>query len=621
MFSPPLYTVLKIHIKDIAENNFHIQGDIEKYKIKQSDSPMLRQIRKITYDTGKFNKYIIFVDCGGAKNKTDILKRVVTKGFKLNGIQFDISERSASMTRNAILSFVDSRIIKELDKRITMDIDIGETVLSKWYRYRGLMLSSCHCVENWVPKVIVVSDYYTIIKDQNIKYVFDNTTEFVDKEGNQRTWTQKDIAETTRDIEINVFDGAGIHHPAISRKLEELIGSKTPMTSFIVRMPYIKGLSNEVDYETFYAERGVTEITDVWGVKHSVAPGSEPMMILTESQYKGLKYFKEDGTYKDWERYWDKFYKYGHCFGVAKWNFSLDEEPVYTRANYQILQDLDLSYEDFAPLAYDSIRWIEKIIDGDKLYTYCFLGLMADNRTALNNYGKAILRNPEMLKEYGVRNYLISLIDKYKDDMKCGKLWLKACFKFLVPDIIMMLEHIGGLEVKGRLEADEFYSFNKEGQILGERLIERNPHICRSEHTILKGTTNSVLDKYCGHLVNTCIINGKSLTPQRLNGADTDGDLVLVVDNPNMMKGIHREIPIVIDIEDKITALQEKDTGENKLKVILRGMNSLIGETSNCATAYHNKMPKSKEQKAVYDKYVDLLSVINGKAIKFCPAC
>lgn len=621
MFSPPLYTVLKIHIKEIADSEFHIQGDVERFKIKQSDSPMLRQIRKITYDDSKFNKYIIFVDCSGAKNKTDILKRAVVKGFKVNGVLFEISERSASMTRNAILSFVDSRIIKELDKRITMDIDLEATVLSKLYAYRGLMLSSCHCVENWLPKVIVVPDYETTITNQHIKYVYDNTTQFVDKEGNLRDWTQKDIDSTVTDIKINAFDGAGIHHPAISRKLEELIGSKTPMTSFIVRMPYIKGLSNEVDYESFYAERGVTEIADVWGVKHSVVPGSEPMMILTESMYKGLKYFREERTYRDWEKYWDKFHKYGHCFGVAKWNFSLDEEPVYTRANYQILQDLDLPYEEFAPLAKDSIRWIEKIIDGDQLYTYGFLGLMGDNRSALNNYTKAILRNPEMIKEYGVRNYLISLIDKYKDDMKCGKLWLKACFKFLVPDIIMMLEHIGGLEVKGRLEADEFYSFNKEGQVLGERLIERNPHICRSEHTILTGVTNDVLNKYCSHLVNTCIINCKSLTPQRLNGADFDGDLILLVDNDDMIQGVHRDIPIVIDIEDKITALEEKDTKENKLKVILRGMNSLIGETSNCATTFHNKIPKTQEQKEIYMKYIDLLSVINGKAIKFCPAC
>lgn len=94
-----------------------------------------------------------------------------------------------------------------------------------------------------------------------------------------------------------------------------------------------------------------------------------------------------------------------------------------------------------------------------------------------------------------------------------------------------------------------------------------------------------------------------------------DGDLVLVVDNDIMMNGVDRNAAIVIDIEDKITALAEEDTKENKVKVVLRGMNSLIGETSNCATGYHNKCPKSQEQKDLYERYVGLLSVINGKAI------
>ena len=96
---------------------------------------------------------------------------------------------------------------------------------------------------------------------------------------------------------------------------------------------------------------------------------------------------------------------------------------------------------------------------------------------------------------------------------------------------------------------------------------------------------------------------------------DTDGDLVLVVDNEIMKLGIDRNASIVIDIEDKVATLAEADTPENLLKVVLRGMHSLIGETSNCATTYHNKMPQTFKQKRLYDKYVDLLSVINGKAI------
>lgn len=93
------------------------------------------------------------------------------------------------------------------------------------------------------------------------------------------------------------------------------------------------------------------------------------------------------------------------------------------------------------------------------------------------------------------------------------------------------------------------------------------------------------------------------------------GDLILVVDNDIIKKGVDINAPIVIDIDDKITTIKEKDTKENRYKAIMRGKNSLIGETSNCATTYHNKTPRSIEQRKKYESYIDLLSVINGKAI------
>ena len=61
-----------------------------------------------------------------------------------------------------------------------------------------------------------------------------------------------------------------------------------------------------------------------------------------------------------------------------------------------------------------------------------------------------------------------------------------------------------------------------DGDYLGEYLIERNPHICRSEHTVLDAVVNKKIDRWCSHLSNVCMINIRSITPQRLNGADFD---------------------------------------------------------------------------------------------------
>ena len=52
------------------------------------------------------------------------------------------------------------------------------------------------------------------------------------------------------------------------------------------------------------------------------------------------------------------------------------------------------------------------------------------------------------------------------------------------------------------------------------------------------------------------------------------------------------------------------------MKVTMRSMKNMIGEFSNYSTAYHNKMPKTAEQKEKYEKYVDIISVLTGKSIK-----
>ena len=83
-----------------------------------------------------------------------------------------------------------------------------------------------------------------------------------------------------------------------------------------------------------------------------------------------------------------------------------------------------------------------------------------------------------------------------------------------------------------------------------------------------------------------------------------------------MMKGVDRNAPVVLDVEDKITALAEEDTMDNRVALIVRTINSLIGETANCASCFHNKAPKKPETKKKYESYIDLLSIVNGKAIE-----
>lgn len=618
MFSPKLYTIRKFKFKDIIKSEYKLNLTLEQesyYYIQQQDNMLFRQIRLITSNLDDYNPYIIFVDCKSCKTWTDKLTKLIKDGFIVNGRNFILTEKSASMSRNAILGFVDSEIEIKLNKAITMDLNFKKTVISKYFGYRGLMFSSCFCLENWYPKIIVVKDYEKIISNQHIKYLVDKETEYTDKNtGELKIWKEKDIIEGYKDIKINIADGSGLHHPNITQEIKIRIGIKEEPTSVMWRLPFCKGITHDFNYTEFFESMGIYEITDIWNEKHSIY---EPMIIFTESMYKGFKYFKKFGDIRDWNIYWEKFKKYNHCIGIAKWNYSFKEEPLYKTINYQILQDLYLDFEDFIQLANDSTEWVDKIINGDLIYTYCFLGLSADKINPSNDYMKAILKNPEMLKEECVRKYFIDLLKKYINEFKCGKLWLESSHRILTPDLIMLAEHIGGITPVGCLKGGEFYSKNINGVCEGEFLIERNPHIASSEHVILNGVDNKLLQKYCGHLANIIMFNGYDVITSRLNGGDTDGDLCLVLKNSIMQKGVNFNKPFVIDIEDKATIDDQELSQDNIINNIILSMDNRIGEYSNVASSYHNKCPRSQEQRDKYEKYIDLVSILNAKEIDY----
>jgi hypothetical protein len=617
--SPNLYTIRKFTLHQIINNNRYLTipfNQQKMYEIKQSDNMLFRQIRLITNTNSRFMKYIIFVDCKGWRSKEKELRELLQNGFYLNGIHFIATEKSASMSRNSVIGFVDASIYEELNKRITMDINLDKTVLAKYLAYRGLFFSGCFCIENWYPNIVVVDDFSRTIPNQNIKYLVDVEKPYTNKDGELCIWNEKGIKEDICDVEINLWDGSGIHSPEITQYVKEYIGSDESPTSILWRMPYGKGMTHEVDFKRWFQEEtSLSSITDVFGITHNI---QDVDIIVTKSFYKGYKYFYKYGDYRDWQNYWDIFKKYDHCIGVATWNYSFDNEPRMKKSSYQILQDLYLDFEEFLDFTDYTKEWIDKIVNGDQIYTYCFLGLFADQLTPSNDYMKTVLKNPEMLKEECVRKYLIDLLQKNIDLMKCGKFYLEGSFKFVVTDLIAFLQYISGNnDPEGVLKADEFYSVDSKGVCVGERVIERNPHISHEEHVILKGVDNECLHKYCSHLSNVCQLNGHSICLPRLNGADEDGDRVFVINNETLLNGIRRNLPIVIDMEDKITVLEEEVNKENIIENIVRSMVSLVGESSNCATCYHNKSPKTDEQKQKYLNYINILSIVNGKAIDY----
>lgn len=623
MKSPELYTILKLDMfnfihfeKDENNNKIHTfnrdiqlnSNQIQHNEIKQQFNHLFRIIKNNKQINNNKIDDVIFIDCHRHKNYPQELDGILRYGVSINGVVYKYWGKSASMSRNGILGLVSEEMYDLVEQYAMMEIQFEKTVLSKFEAYKCLLLSSCFTIEEELPYMIVVDDYDTVVKDVHIKYVDEQELEYIDKDtGKIKLFKEKVIKEGTKDIGITTNDGSGLCTIEIAKHWAEYLNLDYVPCASMLRVPYIKGLAIAVDFKGYYKEHSITEITDIWGHKHKV---DDIDIILTKSQFKGYKYFKVNGDYSDWERYLGLLKKYNYCIGIAKMNYSHKDEPKMTRCNYQTLQTLDITTEELIDVSQYTREWIERVLNGDLLYTYKYLGI-SENTEPMNDYMKAILYNPQMVHDAQVKNYLIKLMENTINEMKIGKIYIKGAFKIMIPDVIQMLQYIGGMKPVGCLKAGEMYAKEHKGKYL----LNRNPHLSRSEHVILNAVINDEIAKWLSHLEGICMFNGYDVSAPRLNGADFDGDLVLVHNNKKLMKGVDNNLPIVLDIEDKITAKELPYTLEHIIQFTKASLDSRIGEISNCGTSYVNKYTKTEEKKKLYDDYCCLLSVINGKEI------
>ena len=256
--------------------------------------------------------YLDFSDIFGRRpvGQTKALQDMAEQLFRPEGIELNLGhgplhfrafERSASMSRNNMLSFIRCDLYDAMWERMTLGMSIGKCQLAKLYAYNGLLFTSGHAVDSPLFRmdadhIIVVDNPRSIVKDVAVVTVEDDGSE-----GPIRRYSR---VERTADIDVLEFDGEGL----ISQELARDLGPfGSDHYSFQVRLPYIKGMVHKVNFRRLFTEFGVAEIEDIEGVRH---PVSRVNMILTKSMCKGWGWMKENGL--SWREYLDRCEKYGH---------------------------------------------------------------------------------------------------------------------------------------------------------------------------------------------------------------------------------------------------------------------------------------------------------------------
>ncbi len=635
-----LYDVLKIDINDLIKTDFnlHINKEDEyQYLIRQQGSPLFDQIKLVRgYETKRINE-LIFVVAKHNKKRRPQLEKLLREGFYYNGVKYVRFGKSNSQAKEGITVFIDKDFYDEIMERSQLGVSIEKCVISKYESYRSLIFSACQFVEEKLPNIVIVDEYTKILPNQYVRYAVEKDVEYVDKATNEKKIykNQKSIEEGYHDIKLSPFDGFGCHTEKIGKMFAQYCDLDYVPIAYQIRLPFLKGVSVQAPIVEFYADRGITEIVDVFGVSHKV---KDIDCLWNISMWKAYSIFKDKFQDKAWEEYINRINKYGYKLGISKYSHHIDDINLFTRTNFQYLQCLDLinpkyvqsfknkdckynildsnNYGKIIKLAKYSTDLIEKIIKGDKFYTLKFLGINDTEVDSVNSkYVEAILINDKMLKDPCIKNMLRRKLEKIITQMKYGKVYAEGFYHTIVGDIIGYLEYCAGLEVKGCLSAGEFYCNTIP---YGECLSFRSPLVDPSEVNKVNIVSNEMTKKYLLHFKDqdVCMINMYDLTMPQQGGCDCDGDTFFLCYNPIILTSKINK-PIVVDIDDKKSSSAVEYNQDNIIKYEYSSRDNRIGEITNVATSILNQYTEDPYWQKVNADKVSLLRLYQGKEIDY----
>jgi hypothetical protein len=552
--------------KNLIQKKRKVSGIISHYKHKLIS--MLNKnnsIRTIRIDSLKDNNKIGMFESAltrtiGMKTNTasnslivvrayyyQILKELINNGFTLNNEKYTYFSSSAGQIRTKKAVFIKESLWEKYEGSLTCGLSIeeinqkGGCNVNKLLAYKALTASaSSQWYDFDINKTIVVPDLETKVHAK-FDYINRDTYEIIPQD---------------MDVPIEHTDGCGMILPKKSKK------------SFMVRLPYVKGLLVPFSFDKFAKIHNQTKVTDIYGKEWDIIE-DDIQVIFTASQFKMKKY------YDDWNDYKKRF-KENNCQAVK-----LNEEDIGEDAtlNYQMLQTLtDISNAELKKLSSDTVKDIIKL-GSDKETMMRILGATKTNKYK-NYYQESLLLYPELLNDEHSKKIIK---DKKKSMIKeaiAGKLRINGKYTFLVPDLYAFCERLLlKLEYpKGLLDNGEVYcSIFEEGKVD----ILRSPHLYK-EHCVRKNIFNNKRKEwFITNGIYTSIFDPIS----RILQFDNDGDKGLVVQNKLFVEIAERNMDGVLPLYYEMGfAKAEIITNQKIYDSLLLAFKANIGEVSNNIT-------------------------------------
>ena len=570
----------------IDEMNGIVNADAEAREIRRN----IRRL-KSERDSGKNRKEIrrLYAELDRIQFKPDYMSLVIDKakdyyramkGFSINGIFYKRLVSTVGGMKTGTVVFVSERLHRQLMDRIENGRNMSkEMVPAKLEAYRALACSASVPVS--LPRgILVVHDAET--------HFFADTIYLNDEDpGEPKMEFRKDTP-----ITMDCTDGFGLMLPSLAARWSDELGLDYVVAGVNTRFSFEKGMVFTFDFIRFADEiAGRYIVDDVWGNKVDIR---NVELILTESMLKLWD------SYSSIDDYLENCMKNGYQIGVTKTCPKVLESE--RNLNYQFIQSYDLSEDDIDRLIAPTVNEFLDVLGGDWRKTALFLcgkGLTEDNIGSIDdNFAKAILIEPELMKDKYIREKVWHLIRKKIDEAKVGVLKVHGNYSIVSGDPYILCQNIFGMELTGLLGAGEIYNkYWADGD--SEKLAcFRAPMSCYNNIRSVRPVRGELVSKWYEHM-NTCtIFNAWDTATIALNGCDFDGDLVMLTDNSVLVNRLE-ETPAVMCVQRK--AVKKVVTEEDVVRSNLDSFGNDIGKVTNRVTAMFEVRSMYEEGSAEYE--------------------
>lgn len=450
-----------------------------------------------------------------------VLEHLIEKGFYFGSERYICFTASAGQIRTKKTIFIKESVWNQYQKTLTCGLTVadinskGGMNTNKYLAYLALCNSA---TDQWkqfnIRRAIVVDDLETMVSGI-VDSIDDKSFE---------------IERREMSVPIPHTDGCGMILPKRSKK------------SFMVRLPFIKGLLVPFDFYGFAEEHNAYHIQDIYGKTWDLSK-DDIDVIFTKSQFKMWSY------YADWEDYQDKFTKY-KC-QAAKCN--VEEEIIPdAKLNYQMIQTLsDITDEELRKIAKNTLDDIHKIAK-DKETMLRVLGAHKNNINK-NYLQKSLELYPSMLNDPYSRDIIKSKKKSMVKEARSAKLRIQGKYTFIIPDLYAFCEFI-------LLKSDKPKGLLKNGEVFcnlyqdGVKLdCLRSPHLY-CEHSV---RINSVDDNKKKWFITKGIYTSIHDLISRELQFDCDGDKSLVCKDETLVEVAERNMKNIVPLYYEMASAQK----------------------------------------------------------------